>query len=209
MNIHLYLFNHLIIMRARDIEKENLVKKIAVETIAQGGFESFSMNKLAKACGISVATLYIYYKDKDDLLSQLAVEHGKMLANTMLHNFDAEASFEDGLRQQWENRYRDLINNPTLSKFNEQLRASVYQDQFLSTLMKGALAPLQRFNDNIVSRGEVREMPFEVYWSVAFAPLYALIKFNNEGQSLGGKPFKMTDEMLWEAFDLVVKGLRK
>lgn len=196
-------------MRTRDIEKENLVKKIAVETIAQGGFESFSMNKLAKACGISVATLYIYYKDKDDLLSQLAVEHGKMLAKTMLHSFNAEASFEDGLRQQWENRYRELINNPTLSKFNEQLRASVYQDQFLSTLMEGALDPLKRFNDNIISRGEVREMPFEVYWSVAFAPLYALIKFNNEGQSLGGKPFKMTDEMLWEAFDLVVKGLKK
>ncbi|MBB5620696.1 AcrR family transcriptional regulator [Pedobacter cryoconitis] len=196
-------------MRTRDIEKENLVKKIAVETIAKGGFESFSMNKLAKACGISVATLYIYYKDKDDLLSQLAVEHGRMLAKSMLHNFDAEASFEDGLRQQWENRYRELINNPTLSKFNEQLRASVYQDQFLSTLMEDALVKFKRFNDNIISRGEVREMPFEVYWSVAFAPLYALIKFNNEGQSLGGKPFKMTDEMLWEAFDLVVKGLRK
>lgn len=209
MNIHLYLINHLILMRTRDIEKENLVKKIAVETIANGGFESFSMNKLAKACGISVATLYIYYKDKDDLLSQLAVEHGRVLAKSMLHNFDAEASFEDGLRQQWENRYRELINNPILSKFNEQLRASVYQDQFLSTLMEDVLVKFKRFNDNIISRGEVREMPFEVYWSVAFAPLYALIKFNNEGQSLGGKPFKMTDEMLWEAFDLVVKGLKK
>lgn len=196
-------------MRTRDIEKEKLVKKNAVETIANGGFESFSMNKLAKACGISVATLYIYYKDKDDLLSQLAVEHGRMLAKSMLHNFDAEASFEAGLRQQWENRYRELINNPILSKFNDQLRASVYQDQFLSTLMEDALVKLKRFNDNIISRGEVREMPFEVYWSVAFAPLYALIKFNNEGQSLGGKPFKMTDEMLWEAFDLVVKGLKK
>lgn len=75
--------------------------------------------------------------------------------------------------------------------------------------MEDALVKFKRFNDNIISRGEVREMPFEVYWSVAFAPLYALIKFNNEGQSLGGKPFKMTDEMLWEAFDLVVKGLRK
>jgi len=209
MNIHLYLINHLIIMRTRDIEKENLVKKTAVETIAKGGFESFSMNKLAKACGISVATLYIYYKDKDDLLSQLAVEHGKLMGKSMLYNFDTEASFEVGLRQQWENRYRYLINNPTLSKFNEQLRASVYQEQFLSTFMEKALEPFKRFNENIVSRGEVKEMSFEVYWSVAFSPLYALVKFNNEGQSLGGKPFKMTDAMLWEAFDLVVKALKK
>jgi TetR/AcrR family transcriptional repressor of multidrug resistance operon len=209
MNIHLYLSGHLITMRTRDIEKENLVKKTAIETIAKGGFESFSMNKLAKACGISVATLYIYYKDKDDLLSQLAVEHGKQMGKSMLYNFDTEASFEAGLRQQWENRYRYLINNPTLSKFNEQLKASVYQEQFLSTFMENALEPFKRFNENIVLRGEVKDMPLEVYWSVAFAPLYALIKFNNEGQSLGGKSFKMTDDMLWQTFDLVVKALKK
>jgi TetR/AcrR family transcriptional repressor of multidrug resistance operon len=209
MNIHLYLINHLIIMRTRDIEKENLVKKTAIETIAKGGFESFSMNKLARACGISVATLYIYYKDKDDLLSQLAVEHGKLMAKSMLYNFDTEASFEVGLRQQWENRYRFLINNQVLSKFNEQLRASVYQEQCNMALMEDAIESFKKFGENIVSRGEVREMPFEVYWSVAFAPLYALIKFNNEGQSMGGKPFKMTDALLWEAFDLVVKALKK
>lgn len=167
------------------------------------------MNKLAKACGISVATLYIYYKDKDDLLSQLALEHGKLMGESMLYNFDTEASFEDGLRLQWENRYRYLINNPTLIRFNEQMRASVYQEQFLSALMENALVPFKKFNENIVARGEVKEMPFEVFWSVAFAPLYALIKFNNEGQSLGGRPFKMTDAMLWEAFHLVVRGLRE
>ncbi|QNK64894.1 TetR/AcrR family transcriptional regulator [Pedobacter sp. PAMC26386] len=196
-------------MRARDIEKENLVKKTAIEIIGKGGFDSFSMNKLAKACGISVATLYIYYKDKDDLISHLAAEHGKLMGESMLLNFDTEASFEDGLRIQWENRYRYLINNPTLSGFYEQLRASIYQEQFLNTFMKDALGPFERFNENIVTRGEVGAMPFEVFWSIAFAPLYSLVKFNNEGQSLGGKPFKMNDEMLWQAFDFVVKALKK
>ncbi|MGY0036847.1 TetR/AcrR family transcriptional regulator [Pedobacter sp. NJ-S-72] len=125
-------------MRARDIEKECLVKKTAIEIIGKGGFDSFSMNKLAKACGISVATLYIYYKDKDDLISHLAAEHGKLMGESMLRNFDTEASFEDGLRVQWENRYRYLIDNPTLSGFHEKLRASIYQEQFLNTFMKDA-----------------------------------------------------------------------
>ncbi|MGY0036846.1 hypothetical protein [Pedobacter sp. NJ-S-72] len=52
-------------------------------------------------------------------------------------------------------------------------------------------------------------MHFEVFWSIAFAPLYSLVKFNNDGQSLGGRPFKMNDKMLWQAFDFVVKALKK
>ncbi|PTS94554.1 TetR/AcrR family transcriptional regulator, partial [Pedobacter sp. HMWF019] len=70
-------------MRARDIDKENLVKKTAIEIIGKGGFEKFSINKLAKACGISVATLYIYYKDKEDLLSSLATELGRKMGDAM------------------------------------------------------------------------------------------------------------------------------
>jgi len=196
-------------MRARDIDKENLVKQKAIEIIGKGGFESFSVNKLAKACGISVATIYIYYKDKHDLLSQLATEHGHLMGQSMLHNFDPEASFEDGLRQQGENRYRYMTDNPVISLFYEQLRTSPYQEQFLATFKADAYEPFSKFNENIVARGEVRDMPLEIYWSVAFAPLYALVKFNNEGKSIGGKPFKMNDKMLWEAFDLVVKGLKK
>lgn len=195
-------------MRARDIEKENLVKQIAIEMIGTGGFENFSVNKLAKACGISVATLYIYYKDKDDLIAQLVTEQGHVLGAIMMDNFDPESSFEVGLRQQWENRYRFMLSNPGLSLFFEQLRSSSYHETFLQAFMKDIFKPFAKFNENIVARKEIREMPFEVYWSVAFAPLYALIKFNNDGRGLAGKPFKMTDPMLWEAFDLVVRGLK-
>lgn len=196
-------------MRTRDIDKENLVKEKAMEIIGRGGLENFSVNKLAKACGISVATIYIYYKDKDDLIIQLATEQGTLMASTMLKDFDPEVSFEEGLRQQWINRYQYMIENQSISRFCEQIKNSPYQEQFLSTFMGDITKTFGRFMENIVSRGEIDPLPFEVYWSIAFAPLYALIKFNNDGQSMGGKPFKMTDELLWQAFDLVVKALKR
>ncbi|MBU0993936.1 MAG: TetR/AcrR family transcriptional regulator [Proteobacteria bacterium] len=39
----------------------------ALELINQGGFEGFSMRKLARRLGVSVVTIYSYYKNKDDL----------------------------------------------------------------------------------------------------------------------------------------------
>ena len=196
-------------MRIRNTDKVQLVKQKAIELIVKHGLEGFSMNKLARACSISVATLYIYYKDRDDLILKIAIEEGALMGDAMIKDFDPEMLFEQGLRKQWENRYSYMVANPIMTLFFEQLRSSSYQQIFLSSFLKDFKLVMGKFMDNVIARGEIDVMPFEVYWSVAFAPLYNLIRFENEGQSMAGKPFKMTDEILWKTFDLVVKALKK
>lgn len=195
-------------MRVRDEEKVQLVKQKALESLVKDGFEGFSMNKLAKACGISVATLYIYYKDKDDLIISIAHEEGEKMATAMIENFTPSLSFEEGMRIQWQNRYAYVVANPLAYQCFEQLRTSSYQVKFLENFMKRFKVTISEFMHNVVARGEMNPMPLEVFWSVAYAPLYSLLRFDREGQSLGGKPFKMTDEILWQTFDLVIKALK-
>lgn len=204
MNIHLYLR----LMRVRDEEKVKLVKQTAIKLIVEDGFEGFSMNKLAKACGISVATLYIYYEDRDDLIMSLAKEQGDRMGDAMINGFDPEASFEEGMRVQWRNRYNFITENPESGLFLEQLRTSTYQERFLEDFMRKFRHVIEQFMHNVVARGEINTMPLEVFWSVAYAPLYSLVRFDREGKSLGGKPFKLTDELLWQTFDLVIKALK-
>jgi TetR/AcrR family transcriptional repressor of multidrug resistance operon len=196
-------------MRTRNTDKVQLVKQKAIELIVKNGLEGFSMNKLARACNVSVATLYIYYKDRDDLIIKVAVEEGRLMGDALIKDFDPELPFEQGLRKQWENRYNYMIANPIMGLFFDQLRSSSYQQEFLSSFLKGFQMVVGKFMHNVIERGEIEAIPFEVYWSVAFAPLYNLIRFETEGQSMGGKPFKMTDEILWKTFDLVVKALKK
>jgi AcrR family transcriptional regulator len=74
-------------MRTRYTEKEKLVRENAIVLLVKDGFEGFSMAKLAKACNISVATLYIYYKDKDDLIKQLGVEEVRRMMELMTKIF--------------------------------------------------------------------------------------------------------------------------
>lgn len=196
-------------MRVRNIDKVQLVKEKAIELIVKDGLEGFSMNKLAKACSISVATLYIYYKDRDDLILKIAMEEGTVMAEAMIKDFNPDMPFEVGLRRQWMNRYQYTVDNPLMNSFFEQLRTSSYQEEFLAGFLTEFKVTMGKFMHNIINRGEIEMMPFEVYWSIAFSPLYNLIRFDNEGQSMGGKPFKMTDEVLWKTFDLVVKALKK
>jgi len=195
-------------MRARDVDKEQLVKQKAIEGIVKHGLEGFSMNKLAKECKISVATLYIYYKDRDDLIIKLMEEEGRKMADCILEGFDPEASFEDGLRVQWKNRFKYMMDNPLITVFFEQIRSSSYHKSFLNAFKQNFEGPINRFTKNVLERGEIREIPLEIYWSIAFGPLYALIRFHSEGHSISGAPFKMSDEVLWTTFDLVVKALK-
>ena len=116
-------------MRTRDIHKEELVKEKAIAMIVEDGLENFSVNKLAKACKISVATLYIYYKDKDDLISRIATEEAESMGNAVLKDFDPNVGFVEGLRQQWKTRSEFMLQNPLRTRLFEQLKSSPYAEQ--------------------------------------------------------------------------------
>lgn len=196
-------------MRYRDENKVQAIRERAIEMVAKDGLENFGINRLAKAAGVSPATIYIYYKDKEDLLTSISIEEGLKMTTSTLKGFDPEMSFKEGLWVQWKNRAEFALDNHQSAEFFDQLRNSTYRDKMLEAISDAFKSAMGNYVKNAVQRGEIEEMPLEVYWSVAFAPLYSLIKFHNEGQSLGGRKFKFSEKVMKETFDCVIKGLLK
>lgn len=196
-------------MRYRDENKIQAIRESAIKMVAKDGLENFGINRLAKAAGVSPATIYIYYKDKEDLLTSISKEEALKMTRATLKNFDPEMSFEEGLWVQWKNRAAYSLDNHQSANFFEQLRNSAYKEKMLETVTMEFRKIMGDYVHNAVKRGEISEMPLEVYWSVAFAPLYSLIRFHNEGQSLDGRKFKFSDKVMKQTFDCVIKGLLK
>ncbi|MGO4290706.1 TetR/AcrR family transcriptional regulator [Chitinophaga sp. RAB17] len=196
-------------MRYRDENKQQAIRDSAIEMVAKDGLENFGINRLAKAAGVSPATIYIYYKDKEDLLTSISIEEGIKMTRATLKGFSPEMSFRDGLWCQWKNRAEYALDNHKSAAFFDQLRNSAYRERMLETITREFQQNMGDYVENAVARGEIERMPLEVYWSVAFAPLYSLIKFHNEGQSLGGRKFKFSEKIMKETFDCVIKGLSK
>jgi AcrR family transcriptional regulator len=195
-------------MRYRDEHKELLVKEKAIELIVREGLDGFSMQKLAKEANVSPATLYIYYKDKEDLLAQLGYEEATRLTTKILKNFDPNMSFEEGMRVQWRNRADYWLENPTRASFLEQLRHSPLRTHVFEALDMEFVESMGRFVHNAIENKEILPMTREVFWSVAYAPLYNLIRFHTEGISLAGEPFRFSEEIMWETFSVVMKALK-
>jgi TetR/AcrR family transcriptional regulator, multidrug resistance operon repressor len=195
-------------MRARDEQKEEAIREEALKMIAEEGFDGLSMQKLAKAAGVSPATIYIYYKDRDDLIVQLWVHEMDKMIEATLHEFDPDAPFAEGLRVQWMNRAHYSMENPVAAEFLERVKHSRYENVSIDKVDPRFLESMQRFVHNGIRRKEIVKLPMEIYWSVAFAPLYNLVRMHKTGRGLGGRqPFTLDDKMLEQTLKLVIKAL--
>lgn len=197
-------------MRVRDADKEKLVIDAAIDLVVAEGFQGFSMNKLAKACSISVATLYIYYKDKDDLIQKIGGIMGLKFFSSTIKNFKPEMSFEEGLWIQWENRADFAMKFPKEVAFFEIIKHSPHSEFILDSIKEFSdfRAIMTQFIENGLRNKELIPMNFDAFWSVAYGPLYALLNFHREGKTMGGKPFTLTKEIMKEAFQATIKGLK-
>jgi TetR/AcrR family transcriptional repressor of multidrug resistance operon len=194
-------------MRTRNTNKEEIVKQKAIEMLVKLGIEGFGMNRLAKESGVSVATLYIYYADKDDLIKKIGIEIGQNFFSEMVKDFSATMPFKEGLRKQWENRARFALKYPLNVACWELLSHSSYREYILEESLSDFKIIMSTFFKNAIDRKELIPISVEVFWSVAYGPLYSLLRFENEGKNFGGGPFKLTQKTTDEAFELVLKAL--
>ena len=196
-------------MRTRDENKEQALRDKALEMIVKQGFHGLSMQKLAKAAGVSPATIYIYYKDRDDLIVQVWLHEVERMMDASLKGFDPSMPFDEGLKVQWMNRARFYIENPMSAHLMEQIKYSPYYDKCVGKVNKRFTNAMREFVHNAIRRKESVKLPLEVYWSIAFAPLYSLVKLHMSGRGIGGyEKFELDEKIMNQTLKLVLKALK-
>jgi len=195
-------------MRPRDENKEQLIRQKAIELIVDNGLDGFSIGKLAKAAAVSPATIYIYYKDKDDLITRLCVEVAGKMMDFSFKDFSPEMDFATGLKVQWVNRMKYFSSFPTEMEFIEIMRYTHYYEEVSKTLTINFGSVLGPFMESSIQKKQLIPLPFEVYWSIAFAPLYQLIKYHHQGNSYVNNKFELTEDLMMQTLNLVLKALK-
>lgn len=194
-------------MRNRDENKEITIREKAIEMIVNEGFDGLSMQKLAKSANISASTIYIYFKNREDLLNQVFIYIEKKFEKQALNNFDPEMSFGNGLWLQWKNRYENIVENPLEYQFFEQFRNSplIRHKDIRQSEFKKAMT---QFLLNAIAKKEIAELPVEIFWAIAYGPFYTLIKFHLDQSTMSGESFSLSEEKMKQTFNLVLKSLK-
>ena len=84
-------------MRVRTDEKRREIVDVASELFQEHGFERTSMSMIAERLGGSKATLYGYFRSKDQLLAAVLLYDVTDQADRLMHEFLSSADLREGL----------------------------------------------------------------------------------------------------------------
>lgn len=94
----------------------DMIERIFTATndlMATVGLPNLSIHKIAKEAKISPGTIYLYFKNKDELLEQFARYIFKSFEETLEKDYDENQSFFQRYRKMWWNIWHSLEQDPT------------------------------------------------------------------------------------------------
>jgi TetR/AcrR family fatty acid metabolism transcriptional regulator len=76
-------------------EKRDRILKAAIEVFAKNGFYATRVSEIAKAAGVADGTIYLYFKNKDDVLITIFEEGIEQLLTILRDVAESEDTFEN------------------------------------------------------------------------------------------------------------------
>jgi len=161
-------------MRYKDEQKNEAIIKATVQLVNRIGFVSSSVAKIAKAADVSPATIYIYYKNKEDLLVSTYTTIKQKLGKAMLKDFDENEPIRDILKKLWDNAFDYISQYPEYFYFSEQFSYSPYSSLADIKEIEKPFEPMYKILKKGVEQKIIKNVPFEMIKVFMFYPVMLL-----------------------------------
>lgn len=113
-------------MRTRDEKKEKLILESALSIISKTGLAGLKMSDLAKEAKLATGTVYIYFKDKEELVRRLYLYLMRNITNALSTSLNSNDPVKLKIKRIAHNYLIDSILNPQKGVFFEQYFRSPY-----------------------------------------------------------------------------------
>ena len=107
-------------MRKKDDEKEKSIKEAVIKLILQEGFHGTSISKIAKEAGVSPATVYIYFDNKEMMLQDIYREYSEEIFCYLLNRVHEGMSGHQIIEMLIRSYYTYIQENVEIFNFVEQ-----------------------------------------------------------------------------------------
>lgn len=161
-------------MRTKDDEKKAALFEATVKLVNEIGFASSSVSKIAKEAGVSPATIYVYYKNKEDLLVSTYIQIKLDLSKAMLSGFNDKLPTRDIFRGVWFNIFGYITNNFEYYKFAEQFSNSPFNSLVDKQEIEQYFDPLIRVLQTGIEQKIIKNVNLDILAVFMFYPITVL-----------------------------------
>lgn len=175
-------------MRFKDDVKQEALFEATVKVVNEVGFASSSVSKIAKQAGVSPATLYVYYKNKEDLLVSTYIQIKRNLSRAALEEFDDTQPIRDILKRVWFKMFDYITKNSECFHFAEQFANSPFNELVDNAEVERHFEPLIEVILRGIEQKIIKDVNFDILMAFMFYPIMILsnerlcrdIDLNNE-----------------------------
>ncbi|NHJ01817.1 MAG: TetR/AcrR family transcriptional regulator [Candidatus Heimdallarchaeota archaeon] len=189
-------------MRPKDQTKYNAIINTSLELVKELGFTGISISKIAKQANISPATIYIHFKNKEDLFTKLYTKIRTDMSRGALEGIREEMDIEHIFKSIWINAFSYNLNH---------LDYLIYREKFEQTSMMENIKPedfeLYNYINNLFQRGieehHIKDLPLPLLTSFAFVPIITLLNYHFNGViNMDENYITQACEMAWNTIKL-------
>jgi len=137
-------------MRSKDYDKIGIIYAAALRLIHADGIAGLTMAKIAKVSGMATGTLYIYFKNKEDLINALYRKLENESLERFLEGYSKDMPFREALKQVWMNYLKHRIEHHEASVFLEQY----YRSPYITTQHKRIAEQMKSPVHQLIARGK-------------------------------------------------------
>ena len=187
-------------MRVKDESKKDKIYAAAVQVINAEGLSGASMSKIAQEAKLSVATIYLYFENKEDMLNKLYIELKRKMSMTMLQGFSEEMPIKVAFFLLWTNYYQFIAHNFEDFIFIEQFASSPFILKISREEAKKPYYAMAQLVEKARKEGIIADLNFEVIYAFLFVPIAELAKnaYKN-GTEIDQETLASLFELSWKA----------
>lgn len=187
-------------MRMKDENKKAAITKAIIGLINEIGFANISMSKIAKATGLSAATLYVYYENKEDMFRKVYLDVKKQMIEECSKNICPQENVQEAVRKLCKNLLRYMKEYTDEFLFIEQAcNSPMTTDKMIEELEQYNQNTIKIFQRG-VQEGILKQTSPALLISFCYYPIQQIFKeWRKEKSMLPDVDFEVVFQMCWDA----------
>ena len=187
-------------MRMKDENKKAAITKAIIGLINEIGFANISMSKIAKATGLSAATLYVYYENKEDMFRKVYLDVKKQMIEECSKNICLQENVQEAVRKLCKNLLRYMKEYTDEFLFIEQAcNSPMATDEMIEELEQHNQNTIKIFQRG-VQEGILKQTSPALLISFCYYPIQQIFKeWRKEKSMLPDVDFEVVFQMCWDA----------
>lgn len=148
----------------------------ADELMAKNGVQNLSTHKIAKQAGVSVGTIYLYFKDKEELLNCLVTYLFERFHQHLEQQYDETLSLFEQYQALWQATWHFLEQNPNVVANLCQYESLPHYSKLLAQYMNSEDLACNKFLQRGKKAGIFANLDQELIFAISLRTTWEIMR---------------------------------